>query len=46
VNGHDGAWWTLDLAAPSGEKLAVGTYLDAHRCPFNVTVSGTVTQVK
>jgi hypothetical protein len=34
VVGHDGAWWSLDLAAPSGEKLAVGKYLDAHRYPF------------
>jgi hypothetical protein len=34
VTGHDGAWWSLDLAAPSGEKLAVGKYLDAHRYPF------------
>jgi hypothetical protein len=34
VTGHDGAWWTLDLAAPSGEKLAARKYLDAHRYPF------------
>lgn len=35
VSGHDGAWWSLDLAAPTGQKLAVGKYLDAHRYPFN-----------
>jgi hypothetical protein len=34
VTGHDGAWWSLDLAASSGQTLAVGTYLDAHRYPF------------
>ncbi|NBE56972.1 hypothetical protein GUY60_37275, partial [Streptomyces sp. YC537] len=29
VNAADGAWWTLDLAAPSGTPLAPGTYTGA-----------------
>ena len=38
--------WTLDLAAPSGQQLAPGTYTGATRYPFNtgtapgITVSG------
>ncbi|MFI5534627.1 hypothetical protein ACIA8O_39445 [Kitasatospora sp. NPDC051853] len=28
-------WWSLDLAAPQGQKLVPGTYTDAARYPFN-----------
>ncbi|HET6504256.1 MAG TPA: hypothetical protein VFG87_26190, partial [Amycolatopsis sp.] len=34
VAGADGAWWYLDLAAPSGQILAPGTYDNAARDPF------------
>jgi hypothetical protein len=34
VNGYNGDWWTLDLAAPAGQALAVGTYAAATRYPF------------
>ncbi len=30
----DGGWWSLDFAAAQGETLAVGTYDDATRYPF------------
>jgi hypothetical protein len=35
VDGANGDWWTLDLAAPSGRTLAPGTYTGATRHPFN-----------
>lgn len=35
VDGGNGDWWTLDLAAPSGKTLAPGTYTGATRHPFN-----------
>ncbi|MFI8189742.1 hypothetical protein ACIF8T_13220 [Streptomyces sp. NPDC085946] len=35
VNGANGDWWSLDLAAPSGTKLVPGTYTGATRHPFN-----------
>ncbi|MGW5616379.1 hypothetical protein [Streptomyces sp. NPDC003877] len=35
VDGANGDWWTLNLAAPSGEALAPGTYTGATRYPFN-----------
>ena len=35
VDGANGDWWTLDLAAPSGKTLAPGTYTGATRHPFN-----------
>jgi hypothetical protein len=35
VDGANGDWWSLDLAAPSGEVLAPGTYTGATRHPFN-----------
>jgi hypothetical protein len=35
VNAFNGDWWTLDLAAPSGQSLVPGTYLNATRYPFN-----------
>ncbi|MDQ1038197.1 hypothetical protein QFZ75_004613 [Streptomyces sp. V3I8] len=35
VDGANGDWWTLNLAAPSGETLAPGTYTGATRYPFN-----------
>lgn len=35
VDGANGDWWTLDLAAPSGRALTPGTYSGATRYPFN-----------
>jgi hypothetical protein len=35
VNGFNGDFWILDLAAPSGQSLAPGTYTGATRFPFN-----------
>jgi len=35
VTAADGTPWTLDLAAPAGQALAVGTYTGATRFPFN-----------
>jgi hypothetical protein len=34
VTGFNGDWWDLDLAAPAGQSLAVGTYDRATRYPF------------
>jgi hypothetical protein len=35
VTGYNGDWWYLDLAAPTGQSLAPGTYTGATRYPFN-----------
>ncbi len=35
VDGANGDWWYLDLAAPSGQALTPGTYTGATRFPFN-----------
>ncbi len=35
VDGANGDWWYLDLAAPSGSTLTPGEYTDAARYPFN-----------
>ncbi|MET8611577.1 hypothetical protein [Streptomyces misionensis] len=35
VNGANGDWWYLDLAAPGGQALAPGDYTGATRYPFN-----------
>ncbi|MGY1495250.1 hypothetical protein ACW4TU_01155 [Streptomyces sp. QTS52] len=35
IDGANGDWWYLDLAAPSGQALAPGTYTGATRYPFN-----------
>ncbi|MEU4876647.1 hypothetical protein [Streptomyces sp. NPDC021608] len=35
LNGANGDWWSLDLAAPSGRVLAPGVYTGATRHPFN-----------
>ncbi|MFJ9587709.1 hypothetical protein [Streptomyces acidicola] len=35
VDGANGDWWYLDLAAPSGQALVPGTYTGATRHPFN-----------
>jgi hypothetical protein len=40
VNAANGDWWTLDLAAPSGQALQPGDYTDANRYPFNGTGPG------
>ncbi len=45
VNGYNGDWWSLELAAPLGQSLTPGTYPDATRHPFNgagpgLTLSG------
>ena len=31
----EGGWWNTEFAAPPGQDLAVGTYRDARRYPFN-----------
>ncbi|MDN0194009.1 hypothetical protein [Streptomyces sp. S.PNR 29] len=35
VDGANGDWWTLNLAAPAGKSLTPGTYTGATRYPFN-----------
>ncbi|MFJ9150416.1 hypothetical protein ACIRP7_20570 [Streptomyces sp. NPDC102270] len=35
VDGANGDWWYLDLAAPAGKTLTPGTYTGATRYPFN-----------
>ncbi|MFD7921218.1 hypothetical protein ACFV3R_18570 [Streptomyces sp. NPDC059740] len=35
VDGANGDWWYLDLAAPAGQELQAGTYTGATRYPFN-----------
>jgi hypothetical protein len=35
VDGGNVDWWSLDLAAPSGQALAAGEYTGATRHPFN-----------
>ncbi|MFD0393869.1 hypothetical protein ACFQ3Z_21850 [Streptomyces nogalater] len=35
VDGANGDWWYLDLAAPAGHQLAPGDYTGATRYPFN-----------
>lgn len=40
ISGVDGAWWSLDLAAPTGESLAPGTYEGALRYPFQEAAPG------
>lgn len=35
VTGYNGDWWSLDLAAPTGQTLAPGTYDRATRYPFH-----------
>ncbi|MGW2831820.1 hypothetical protein [Streptomyces sp. NPDC001286] len=35
VDGANGDWWTLNLAAPTGKALTPGTYTGATRYPFN-----------
>lgn len=39
VDGANGDWWTLDLAAPSGQALTPGTYTGATRYPFNAATA-------
>src|SRR5579862_5189185 len=35
---HGDDWWYFTFAAPEGQQLKEGTYLDAHRSPFNSPV--------
>ncbi|MDX3452149.1 hypothetical protein PV396_09390 [Streptomyces sp. ME02-8801-2C] len=35
LDGANGDWWSLDLAAPAGKTLTPGTYTGATRHPFN-----------
>jgi hypothetical protein len=35
IDGSDGSDWSVDFAAPPGDILAPGQYLDAKRYPFN-----------
>jgi hypothetical protein len=35
INGANGDWWSLDLAAPTGQTLQPGVYDGATRYPFN-----------
>jgi hypothetical protein len=34
-----GQWWFLDFAVPQGQALAVGTYLNATRYPFELSTA-------
>jgi hypothetical protein len=34
--GEPPSGWTIDLAAPRGQRLVAGTYMDASRYPFNL----------
>ncbi|MFI9010274.1 hypothetical protein ACIGNX_23875 [Actinosynnema sp. NPDC053489] len=34
VDGRNGDWWTVEFAAPQGQRLTAGTYTDARRYPF------------
>lgn len=40
INGKNGDWWSLDLAAPLGKKLTAGDYPEATRYPFNDAGAG------
>jgi hypothetical protein len=40
IDGKQGDWWSMDLVAPAGKQLAVGTYQNANRAPFNGTGPG------
>lgn len=33
-NFNEGWWWSVDLAAPAGRPLSIGTYEAAQRSPF------------
>ncbi|MFB6615031.1 hypothetical protein ACFCV9_12575 [Streptomyces sp. NPDC056367] len=35
INGANGDWWSISLAAPDGQRLHTGTYEGATRYPFN-----------
>ena len=35
INGHQGDWWSVSLAAPSGQAITAKTYTGATRYPFN-----------
>lgn len=39
ITAANGDWWTLDFEAPEGERLAVGTYANATRYPFQEPTS-------
>jgi hypothetical protein len=40
INGANGDWWSLDLAAPTGQTLQPGVYDGATRYPFNGSGAG------
>jgi hypothetical protein len=40
IDGHQGDWWYLDLAAPAGQALTATSYPNAVRYPFNGTGAG------
>ncbi|QDH70195.1 hypothetical protein [Marilutibacter alkalisoli] len=39
VDGNDGAWWHINLAAPSGQTFRPGRYYHAERAPFRTGLS-------
>jgi hypothetical protein len=40
IDGANGDWWTMDLKAPEGKQLAVGSYPNATRAPFSGAGAG------
>jgi hypothetical protein len=34
IDGNNGDWWFIELAAPRGTRLAPGRFVDAERAPF------------
>ncbi len=40
INAKNGDWWSMDLKAPLGKKLAVGDYPEATRAPFSGAGAG------
>ena len=39
IDGANGDWWTVEFAAPRGQRLTAGTYTDARRYPFQPSTS-------
>jgi hypothetical protein len=40
INAMNGDWWSMDLRAPLGKQLAVGSYPNATRAPFSGAGAG------